>query len=1394
MKFVWSMMLLALFPIYLLGIDFVPNQVIFKTNVPTEITRGKTGLDSFDSFLAENNINTIKPVLNKSQNRFFVATFQQDIDWNVIENLHFNGIEYMQPNYINEMHLIPNDELFPDQQSNLENCYIPDAWNLSTGNEQILVAIIDSGLHFDHPDLQDNIYINENEIPDDGIDNDNNGYIDDWRGWDFVDAPELSTIGLGDFIGQDNDPTDELNHGTHIAGIIGADTNNDTGISGICWNTKMLIIRSGFSTNIAGSGYLQDDDAAAGIIYAADMGANVINISWGDVNYSQIIADACNYAFQMGSIIIASAGNEGATPEHVITYPAKLSTTIAVGAVTNTSELASFSSWGEQIDLVAPGNIILSTYSPDELYKTMSGTSMAAPFVVGAVALILSNEPEMDFGQIRGRLISSTTDLGTIGFDFVFGHGLLNVYNLLVDQTYPQIVIDTPYDYQGMNSSFDIIGTVTSDNFWRYSVEYAAEDSPGYNWFDVDPDIHFYTDPVINDVIAQFDFNENFDEGYYKIKIELSNPNQQENYSYYRTVYIDQTPADFYPEYAVSMKRYAGDLNEYYLQAVFNDEVNIQSYDPENPLYYPSVVADSIQIIKVNTENCETGTNIIDITATNLSNLETIVENAYELEIEQSSISEHGLTSEIFGDEVVSVRKTYDFDGNGINEFLNLNTTENEWVLKIMEPTPSGVVTKHIIPTTSFWPHDIGNTNDSGMEIIGISGDNVNLFDTVNSNYPDQFFILAGDTYGASFIDYDGDGLDEVALVKNDSINGSNKRVLALWNRSGDLFSEEYVILNNSPTSEWNVFTNKVICGLLDNDTFPDIVASDKDGDIMVFEQLGNSFIQTWATRLPVPNAFYLAEGDFTGDGSTEFCVGGYSINYSDPNKTFSYFAFFKNTGEDNQYGQIGYVSFTQVDSKNSISSIDIDGNGDMELYISTPPNAYIVDFQNGEFVPIWKGSSSNTSQHIIAVSSKTATDDAYIITNVQDGNERKGAIFRNDVAFNGPPTPEYFTAKPLNENSAKLDWHAEERPHFNVYRKKNEVIQLIAENINESEYLDETLSLGDTVYYRVTAVDTIFTPEESLPTSWRQVIPNVVPQVTNIKMISTYQVQIDFDHKLHNSAANRAYFRLEPEIGLPSNVNLIHENKTTILNFPQQLEPVDVYSITFSDDLVGETGVPVGSGSYEFYYEADTISPRILRAYCEDNNIVNVVFSESLVLESAEEILNYSLGLPAADKQNEIAEINYFDADSSYVRITFKTDLVYTNQSYFLQILNVEDLAGNVITGSGNKCHFSLTGNSGPRNLNQLKVYPNPLNMSESEFGVINFINLPLNKRGKLSIFDLSGELIFEKEFGPFVSSIENVNWDCRNLAGKRISSGMYYYLISMGKDLKQGKIVIIN
>jgi len=252
-------------------------------------------------------------------------------------------------------------------------------------------------------------------------------------------------MALGDYTEQDNDPSDDLNHGTHIAGIIGADANNQEGICGICWNVKLLNIRSGFKT--VDGGYLQDDDAAAGIIYAADMGADVISLSWGDINFSQIIADACYYAYEHGCIIVAAAGNEGSTSAHLLTYPAKLSTTLSVGAVDSNKQLTSFSSYGPELDLVAPGQFIISTYdvTPDNLYQEQSGTSMSAPFVAAGIALLLSVEPGLNYEEIRGRLISSALDLGDPGFDNVYGNGLLNVQELLTNLNYPVIEISYPH-------------------------------------------------------------------------------------------------------------------------------------------------------------------------------------------------------------------------------------------------------------------------------------------------------------------------------------------------------------------------------------------------------------------------------------------------------------------------------------------------------------------------------------------------------------------------------------------------------------------------------------------------------------------------------------------------------------------------------------------------------------------------------------------------------------------------------------------------------------------------------------------------------------------------------------------------------------------------------------
>jgi subtilisin family serine protease len=1390
MKFWRCIIILLAMPFYLAALDYVPNQIIFKTSVPRQIIEKTTGLEEFDSFLSEKDIKNIKPVLKKNLNRYFVASFDSDINWDELENLQFEGIEYIQPNYLNSFYVEPNDPEYNNQQVNFENCNIPPAWNYTTGNGEIIVGIVDSGIHFDHPDLQNNIYINANEIPDDGIDNDDNGYIDDWRGWDFVDAPELYTMALGDYTVQDNDPSDDLNHGTHIAGIIGADTNNQEGVCGICWNVKLLVIRSGFKT--VDGGYLQDDDAAAGVIYAADMGVDVISLSWGDTNFSQIIADACYYAYEHGCVIVAAAGNEGSTSAHLLTYPARLSTTLSVGAVDNNKQLTSFSSYGPQLDLVAPGQFIISTYdTPDNLYQEQSGTSMSAPFVAGGIALLLSIEPGLNYEEIRGRLISSALDLGDPGFDNVYGNGLLNVQELLTNLNYPTIAISYPLDNAGLNDDFDIIGTVQSPNFWRYSVQYTSAAMPTpLDWEDVNPDTSYYNYEVENDILASFHISDYFPDDTYKIKVEIFT-STNESYNYLRTVVIDQSPPEFHEQYAAVMKRYNEEISEYYLQAVFNENVFLSYREAGSGSYLPvSNYADSIQIFN---PMIFAGTNLLDIKAVNVSGLETEIYNAYQYDPEIDYIDLNSFTQTELGNELVAIRKMHDFDGNGKNEFVALEIVDGVQTLKIFELNYNEITTKHTF-AESFWPDDMGDTNGQGIEVLGLLSDKPIIYEVTSGLYPDFVIYPADDAFGVNFADVDGDGIDELALIKNVDINTFSFRALVLYNRLGNEFTAIDTIINQTATFIKNEFVNKVVCGNLDGDSYPDLLTADKDGDVMIFENEGSGFEMTWNIRLPVTDAHYLALGDFTGDGSNEFCVGGFVYNAIDPNKTFFYFGFFKNNGMNNQYEPVGYVSFTQVETENSIATADLDGNGDVEIILSIPPNTYIIDYIDGEFIPIWKGESAKTNQHVITACSGTVTEDAFIIVNSFQNGEIGCSLIKVAEEFTGPPTPHGFYVIPQDSTSVFLSWEMDPSFEYNIYRQEEGVPVLIASTQNNS-YQDFGLTPGDTLYYRITAEDTSYSPPESLPTAWKSAIPYYKPELQYVKMTSSYTLEAKFDRQLASSATHISNYTVAPININPISVNMLEQNTCLIIRFQESFEDLGEDYVLYYENLSGTTGVTV-AGDHSFPYQPDTTSPEIVDVKNENLQTVNIYFSEPVKEQMAEDISNYTLVLPAVDKNNEIEILEYKEGypDSFYVSIQMKKNLEYTNQPYFLKIDNVEDLAGNRISVSGNKCHFSLTGMLGINNLKHLRVYPNPLNKSESEFDVVNFINLPLEISGKLQIFNLSGELVFEKKVGPYYNPIDFFSWECKNNGGREVSSGIYFYILQMGKYTRKGKIVLIN
>jgi len=1380
------LLLLLLFSLNLNGWDYVPNQLLFKTSGSRTISRTSTGLAEFDSFLQNSGLKNIKPVLTKAQNRFFVASFQQDIDWQNIQNYHFDGIEYIQPNYLNSYLLEPNDPLWDEQIVNLENCHLPEAWDLTAGNGQILVAVVDSGINFDHPDLQNNLFRNPGEIPDDGIDNDENGYVDDWRGWDFVDAPELSSIGTGDFLDQDNDPSDDLYHGTHVSGIIAADTNNGEGVAGIGWNIKLLPIRSGFTTNLAGAGYLQDDDAAAGIIYAADMGADIINLSWGDTSYSPIIADACDYALQMGSILVAAAGNSSASTQRQIMYPAKLASTLAVGAVNSSMELASFSCYGSQLDIVAPGSYILSTYSNDTPYQTLSGTSMAAPFAAACLALLLSFEPGLDFDEVKARLAATSLDLGDAGFDTFYGNGLIDAEALLIANQSAVIEIGSPADFAGFSSSFSITGSIDIPHFFRYSVQYQVEDEEGnLSWQPVDPFTPYYYDPVQNGLLADFIVQPDLPDSTYLIKAEVFN-SSCESYQTTFHVYIDQTAPVFLPAYSGWMERYEAENNEYFVGVVFDEAVFLQN--PAGIAMYdlPDEANDNHVLRLYHSPLNEP----IDFLAENNCGLEIGLNDVFNFERNYHSIDQNGFVASDCGEAIYAFSKTCDFDANGVFDLVGIVSENGRNELKIFEPDQNELVEKYDLGV-AYWPHDIGDSGSGQTELLTMNSDKPVLFIPQNSVYPNTPIELGYYAFGANFADYDGDGTDEIVLIKNETVNNATRKVLSLIERSGNDFTVEHTIVNPTASGIWNIFSNRVVCGNLDGDAHPDLVATDLDGDVMVFEQESGDFALSWTTKLPLGYCYYLVMGDFTGDGENEICAGGYNLDYTVQNFSFSYFEIFKATG-NNDYTSLGYVSFSQVEDNNSISQADLDGDGDAEIILGVPPNIYVIDYQDGEFVPIWQGNIAENASNVVTAAPQTAENEAYIIANRSEGGELLGQIIRPNEEFSGPTTPAQFTAQPLNENSVQLDWMHETAEYFNVYRKQNDEILLIAGGIANTSYINSGLSANDTLYYRITAIDHSFSPAESRPTAWKSAVPAYPPELTEIEMSSASELKIEFSNSLSLASANRGNFRVEPEIGNPISVNLVEQNKIVLLRFSDTFSSTTDYELYFS--AWGSTGVPVSGSPVSFDFLEDVILPEIETASIITETQLCISFSEPMQTGQIDNPANYTFLTPANDVQNKIVSVSYLESDSCYVLIDLFKELEASNQHYFVQIQNVKDRAGNHLSTAHNKCHFSLTVNSGFRNLKQMKVCPNPLNMSKSAFGRISFVNLPLATPGEIRIYDLSGNLIFNEEFGALSHPSQYYSWDCRNKAGKKVSSGMYYYILKMGKNSKQGKLVIVN
>jgi subtilisin family serine protease len=353
--------------------------------------------------------------------------------------INSSKVKFVEPNGIIRINRLPNDARFGELYglhnegstggTSGSDIDAPEAWDITTGSKDVVVGIIDTGVDYTHPDIAPNYWSNPGETGLDaqgndkstnGIDDDANGYIDDFRGWDFAN--------------DDNDPIDDHNHGTHCAGTIGGAGNDGVGVVGVNWEVSMVGLKF-----LTGGGSGTTDDAIEAIEYATTLGLTMTSNSWGGGGYSEAMDLAIQEADKAGILFIAAAGNSTANNDETPHYPSSYSgeNIIAVAATDHNDGIANFSSYGQKsVHLGAPGVDILSSVR-DGKWEKFSGTSMATPHVAGAAALVKSAFPNATAAEIKARLLNTVDPVASMQGKTTTG-GRLNVANALeVDTVAP---------------------------------------------------------------------------------------------------------------------------------------------------------------------------------------------------------------------------------------------------------------------------------------------------------------------------------------------------------------------------------------------------------------------------------------------------------------------------------------------------------------------------------------------------------------------------------------------------------------------------------------------------------------------------------------------------------------------------------------------------------------------------------------------------------------------------------------------------------------------------------------------------------------------------------------------------------------------------------------------
>ena len=1280
-----------------------------------------------------------RPALNPNLKRTYLLRFAPDVDLETIKTVYAESplVEAVAFNYLRPTlqeprrregeAVNPNDPRYAEQW-NLPLTRLPQAWAIEKGDANVVIAIIDSGIDYRHDDLAAKTWVNPGELPHNGLDDDGNGYVDDVHGWDFTDAPNVQ--GEGDFIEGDNEPIDESGHGTHVAGIAGAMADNGIGIAGVAWNCPLMAIRAGLS--LGGSSRMQDDDSAAAIVYAADNGASVINMSWGSEQVSFVIQDAVDYAHARGVVLVGAAGN---SQKAAAIFPAAYRHVIAVASTEQHQRRFYQSNFGASVDIAAPGNVILSTQI-DNQYRLLTGTSMAAPHVAGVAALMLSKRPALTHEEVRQILINTAdvvlqeeSDEPDSGF---VGAGTLNAERALLASSALQARILSPETNSGGSNAMPILGTAGGYQFESWQLLYGQSTVP--------ESFTPFTEPSaqqkIGETLAVWD-TAAIPEGIYTVQLQVTAKNGTQTQDRV-VVAVDRTPPQVL-SLAATETLYENRSITIFTWATDDITRNTLYYRRKNQLApFASVEENELGREHFISLGLPNGTYQFFVESQNAVGL-TVTENNqgqyWPLDVSGSAISPNGFDDFSIGVPPLHIATvTADFDGDGALEIVGKPLSEMG--ITIYERSQTGTYQARegqalTLQTgaETFTPWTVNDTDNDGLlEILVSDNDRTFLLESTTPNgYPENLIWESPFLSGGSIADLDADGRKEIIGADN-----RNDRILIFENRGNNRYEEIAQLVNE--TEGANVFGQHFAIADFDADGNIELGAGDSEGELFVYSAYANdrfrleSQMQLDMTGDAIEVTLLTAE-DLTGDGISEFVVGGTQEFAGVPSAAplWKFFVFTHAHGQNRR--ELPFLKLWEQAivpyrrTGNGLRIADVTGDGNNELVILTHPNLYVMKWDGTTFVPMWYREVSETPALFTADVDNNGFDEIY----ANSGEEllRFESSFATNRQSVETLTPWEVAATPITAKAVQVTWIAPASnkrdipvsTSFTVYRamgKKDRApndlaeFKTVAENLTTPRFLDRSVTTDKTHWYAITAKD-----ENGVETERTEAVSATPRQPP--KLISA-RLHVPGTSQLNPAARGTG----------PRDTSLSEQN-WIILTFDRQM------GLAIGDESRYLLREPQRIGGVRPVSAIrDRMGTRALLAF-EPQNVQQAAY--------------------------EITVSNVADIDDNPLRTATQP----------LQI--PQSVGATTIT-----------------ELTQARVYPNPVYPNVSDKGAITFDKVPIGTR--IQIFAPTGHLIEELS----AHNENRSHWWLTGKGGADVSSGIYIYVLEFENRKKVGKIAVIK